>query len=348
MTSRVFLASFASGLARDGRARWLVLALAGCAGGKDPSVELCPGRCYTDTYTRCLSPRNCESDVDCPVGAVCGGVTPVNGDCPSEPAPSGTRVCRARRARATTGRDFTLIDGFGVQEFDRAELTGTNQRYAWQAPAGSDFVVCAMFGCSPDIVIYDEMASVDGRPRRRIDNFNKCALKYEIFNAATGEFDLARVRSGPVRAMVACDDGDVQRQPVLWTMMRVGCWAFRDSRVVAASPLTGVPPDILAATGIAVPLDATCNRDFDMCYDRDQDSFGTCLDGMCSPRCTEPSDCVVHVIDASHLDGGIDADPPADADGGVDSGTPDAAMGCPWECVRQSADSLIGVCRRVF
>lgn len=146
-----------------------------------------------------------------------------------------------------------------------------------EAPEETSVVVCALFQCLPDI-----RRAARNQEEVSITNWDACVRRTEQFAAISVGFD-----AGVQPALEAvCNDGDI-----LVDHFTVGCWAYSDTQLIAATRLRTIDPTLVQSLGDFVPgHDCDGNKGLS-CYEPDISSFGTCVGGTCAQRCVQHRDC---------------------------------------------------------
>ncbi|HUQ02623.1 MAG TPA: hypothetical protein VM261_09020 [Kofleriaceae bacterium] len=100
----------------------------------------------------------------------------------------------------------------------------------------------------------------------------------------------------------------------------VGCWAYDESRIIAATQLQRVPPSRVAHLGVPATMECP-DREADgpECFRENEKVFGLCVNRTCRRRCRQAADC-----------------------------TPFSSPGdpCFWECAPVER-SVLGVCKQL-
>lgn len=213
---------------------------------------------------------------------------PDSGTCAS--LPPEERILKDLLRRGITDRELIIALGFD----DPSAMV-----VAW--PAAEDYVSvsCAVFACVP---LFED---------NEISNAAECILRYASFpaTAATGDLDASGRPPPTPPDTTAPATIDPATSPA--AILRVGCWAYGETQIVAASKLAPLPPEqamkvISKAQRAKDPFFAAYTDD---CADNDgkwcdfsdapdRRSIGTCQGGACRMRCT---------VEAS---GSADAGPP--------------------------------------
>lgn len=277
------------------RGAWpLWLALAGAAGGcgdEAPAARQAPCDdpiCVADPVPHLVCPDACERDDDCPQGTVC--TVAADG--------SGPRCAPPRGPHAPS---TALTEGFGVRPMEGTLVTvelpevdgrvDAGAELGWRAPGDASVVTCALFACPP--VIEDGI----------IANYDQCVLARAVSEQSVGSFALTDAeRERPLPATQACADGsepvpdasghvpDTEgRFPV--TELLVGCWAYDDTHLVAATRLRR--PAAAQIHDFHGGLDLDCRgrgAEGRTCVLGDG-TMGSCMRGGCHRRCLRDADC---------------------------------------------------------
>jgi hypothetical protein len=233
--------------------------------------------------TRLSNVASCDR---CPTGLTCGTDSANDFDflsCPETLYDNFTKDCQV----ASLAGNGDLIAGFEVPPLD--SIADRSQRYTrllFFPDENTWYVQCALFGCVPNVHV-----SSDGRAS--IDNYDRCAVAEHLFQSSKAQaFDLGNLsfispRSGcdPTNSYPGC------LGYVAETLL-VGCWAYDDTRVTAATPLERVWPEEIANFYSAFSVDcAEDGSEGRSCRRTDFDRLGTCHLGKCENRCLGPRDC---------------------------------------------------------
>jgi hypothetical protein len=308
----------------------LVLPLLSCD-GDEPS---CEGQCLREPFPHCVTWDRCSRDDECPAGTACESVNVTSpADACFIAEEEGTFRCRPPRSSAFDA--FRLQRGFQAAELDVVPDVSGPATLLFTAPPRANLVACALFSCQPDFADLGGEALSSQETLRKISTFATCGLVHGVVPAEAGAFDLTdpRFRYVPLRDSEMCtpDVPPGEPQPVPrryhFTHLVAGCWAYDETRVVAASRLHRLEPSDLESLGI--PSDATCPRDGVECYLTDTKRFGTCHGGECLSRCRTALDC-------EHA---ARADMPLE-----DVPLPIESRPCEWRCEREREDDVLGVC----
>jgi hypothetical protein len=196
-----------------------------------------------------------------------------------------------------------------------------------------------LFGCLPEI------RRADGGPER-IVNYDECVIAEDIYRldpdapestpfSVLGDTGNEFVPPGDARCASVL--GRPKKQARKLTALAVGCWAYSDTKLIAATRLAHVTPAETGAYDGQVPKSAECGDDFTSCYDPESDVFGTCYHGHCSARCTEDPDCLPQLVADEPLGVAGAAGDPSAGGTGPDDGTKS-------RCYRQNTKDYVGVC----
>jgi hypothetical protein len=213
--------------------------------------------------------------------------------------------------------------------------------FQWEVPKDAWTVVCALFGCLP------EVEGRNGGPER-IVNYDECVIAEDIYRldpdapestpfSVLGDTGNGFVSPGDARC-ASLDDRPASQVRKL-TALAVGCWAYSDTKLIAATRLAHLTPGDTGSYNAQIPKTARCGADFTPCYESEKSFFGTCHDGVCQPRCTEDADCLPQLTPGMTPAGSGGA-------GGEAAGT--AGAGGETEalarCGREHASDFVGVC----
>jgi hypothetical protein len=338
------------------RWRWILLLVAAlvgaCTDGASPRTACRQvDTCLNDTMAHCVVPasHSCRdtaseqagrSAMRCPGGTSCQADVPANACSPSTTADIAGARCRPMHAR--TWDAHALERGFQVPRLplsiDEAEPGVVS--VAWTPPEGGAIVACALFSCEPSFEIAGQ--SLDGQESTvRMANFDLCATGQRAVRASQGSLliptDLERVIAADICELAS--DAELRRAMPVNALL--GCWAYDDTRVIAASQLYQWLA--LAPTLAQECKPGTHGRP---CFDASHGEFGTCAEEQCLPRCVTAHDCesesLARGVPDSELDGGVDEDasPAGDAGPPTDAGP----QPCRWECRPVVPGDPLGVC----
>lgn len=287
-TNRVVLAARRCGL---------LLVVVACE-GEQPAPMTCPTpELVFDPFEHAVCVERCFDALDCTRGTICvkkGDAT--HGRCvlPSE--------------TLETSRS-ALLDGFGVPIMS-ADLEDMEElALVWSRPAGARLVQCALLACPPAFrTPYGEGEGPDAQwsdpadgGRVVIANYDRCALASETSTQPAGSFNL-RERGNqhkPGRGFEAPEPDEHCQgygcAPI--TELFVGCWAYDDVSVVAASRLFRVDLDagIFSYERAFAPADGCRSTEdaFRTCViDHNNNTLGVCTTGgECVRPCRTDCDC---------------------------------------------------------
>ncbi len=275
---------------------------------------------YEGFVSHCLLTEGCADDADCPTGAFC-----------AHPGGDMGSACRARSFSELVESN-SLAANFNVPTFDLTPVASTTAAvFHWMAPDNSRRVICAYFNCPP-VFRAEQSSSIFDLVIDQIANFDECVLYSQQFDISEGIFDVGA--SLPhiygTKMSLSCPAHTYQK----FTTSMVGCWAYDETKVIAASTLQPVAASEVDHRG---PLDVNCENDQSTglsCLLAPSSSvFGVCAAGpgesapSCHARCVIDDDCAVVIRVPS--DGGDD-------DGGVPAMT----------CLHYDGDAggVVGVC----
>jgi hypothetical protein len=230
----------------------------------------------------------------------------------------------------------TLSAGFEKPRMRLVERPGENGAlpvYEWERPEDARVVVCALFGCLPEF-------SKEGS--RRIVNYDECVIAEDIYrldpdHPTSVPFSVAEDTGNryEVRAE-ACTARRADTYERRVTALALGCWAYSDTEVKAATRLVHLSPSETSDYGGQIPKDAVCTLDYAQCYSAEGDFFGTCLAGACSHRCVEDEDCIPELEFGDGVGGAAGATSAGGASG-VER----------YRCSRQRDRDPVGVCEEL-
>lgn len=215
-----------------------VLLLGACS-AQQPEVLQCgaPENIF-DPFKRKICPSACTDALDCPRGTLCA-------------KPEGIRVgtCELGSSDLQISRT-ALLEGFGVREMSGKLETTEALEFTWKRPDGARFVQCALFACTP---AFRSPAEEEGTwlaeaeaATAQIANYEYCVIADKLSSEPEGAFNLRDpdVEYRPPRDItdttkksgIRC--GQYGCAPI--DDLRVGCWAYDDTRIVAATRLSSV------------------------------------------------------------------------------------------------------------
>ncbi|MBX3190082.1 MAG: hypothetical protein KF819_23855 [Labilithrix sp.] len=225
---------------------------------------------------------------------------------------------------------YELAGGFDVDELDfkiESPQGTANVNVAWIPPERARTVTCALFSCLPEFSTKEH----EGTTRPRLVTLDHCVLASETFNATSREITLAQLTRRKEMCPIEQTEGRKECVPAILEQLSIGCWAYDDIKVIAATRLESVDPQ---RSFVAARFAADCKQqgaEGKSCVFADQSPFGTCLEGDCLARCLSPDDCAGAPLTAEPIetssDAGIDA-ATADVDAEVDD-TGDASDASP-------------------
>lgn len=285
--------------------KFALAVLVGCGDNERTSPAPLPcttGSCVSDPAGHCVSKETCDDDGDCPAGT----------ECRIERANAcGANIGTTCHPRYVTHFDeLSLIVHFGVPAMEIG-LADNDPVVTWQAPASAVAVACALFACAPQFE-----TGLDGNgPMIEEASFDRCAVLFHAAAPDRGTFALDSENDvGEYEATCA----DARTYDRVFEDLLAGCWAYDAFHLIAASRLIRIPPERVSHPDLPQPI--VC-PDLEgagpPCFIAANQTFGLCWDGVCRPRCLQPSDC-------------------------APTSTPGEA--CLWAC-EPLADSLVGVCR---
>ena len=244
-----------------------------------------------------------------------------------------------------------LAKGFRVVDFElnvNSPEAGTSVTIEWAAPDNASIVACALFRCLPEFG-----RAIDDRGPT-MTTFDRCVLAYEYFDAKRGNTDIANLPVAPV----VTDRED----PRALQELSVGCWAYDDVKVIGASRLKRVPPDLARVFVGSAFAEDCASKTGKACAVASDVPFGLCDEnGSCRPRCFVDEDCpplaelptpvtdAGPVVDAHVADADFEASVDAGAGdvGSADADRVEAGLArqlCSAEC-RGADAGHFGLCR---
>jgi len=234
--------------------------------------------------------------------------------------------------------DDALIRGFAVSEFELAQSGDIPGTFSWRAPAGSSRVVCALLTSSPEF----SAANQGTLSLVRMTNASQAIQRRRVFNTvgadpqqdftftlADLELDDAATPQCPA-ALSIPNRFPGQRYPVV-AMLGVGCWAFNEVKVIAATSLISIAPSRLPAWS-TTPA-STCRGHADGIWCRTLEP-GTCQRQRCDtslpPKVPDP------MLDAAGAGGQLADIAPAIQDcTRIADGTACAVPGTVGQCLSE-------------
>lgn len=241
-------------------------------------------QCVADPMAHLVCIDACSRDDECPLGTICG--TPPGAG--AEPT-----VCTPPRGPHTLST--ALTEGFGVRQMESTLVTvalpaadgsvRVSAELGWRAPASTTVVTCALFACPP--VVDDGV----------IVNYDQCVLARVVSEQSVGSFSLTDGERALPRpeASTTCSDGSVappnprQLRPV--TELLAGCWAYDDTRLIAATRLRRPAADEIADAHGDFDLDCASEDAEGRNCVLDDGTMGGCLREACRRRCLRDADC---------------------------------------------------------
>lgn len=268
------------------------------------AVAAAEGGCeLADPVCHRISSSRCDSDDECPSGTICDAL-PIADASKAWPDFEGRglpNACRgngganvgsqAKACQLPRGRSRldVLPDDFHVTTFDIERVrdeTASAASFRWHAPEGTRLVACALFGCTP---VIRQIGQYEDVPRYEIVNFERCALAATHSVDREGVFDLADAANELTpSAKPDCADGSAHR---FVAELKVGCWAFDATRIVAASALKPVDPRIVYNYQAYRATDcSTVGQAAAGCV-LDDGTLGLCHQDTCTKTCVSHADC---------------------------------------------------------
>lgn len=287
----------------------------------EPLREACaPGDCLCkvkDPIEHCIRVEGCRDDRDCPGGSVClargdaatAELSPLHHDRCVDPTGEGRCVIASHRF------DDALIDGFLVNELPLEPVADTSA-FSFSPPPDAFFVACALFGCRPDVRMVS--TDIEGNPLGGIVNFTLCSLSGEaqVFDVARRGAQASETFSftPSVNINLLCKqeedvctevpaEGALPTRKRQLSLLGVGCWAYDDTHLIAATHLVPVPLSRISTLANMEQVLSNCSLPGDADNDKschlgesepallDPPPFGTCSRGECLARCITAADC---------------------------------------------------------
>ena len=268
--------------------------------------------CLADPVAHCVATQGCKTDADCAAGLVCLESPGLDLACPAT-APG--RQCRWA-PRALDAR--ALYDGFPQSGPMMVGLQASPLAITWQSPPDSRLVACGVFSGNP-VFAPGSLTLATGEHVARIANFEAIRVQFYVSRAVFSSVPL--IGATEYATPVVCTTSDPIARRVL-SRLSIGCWAYDDTHIVAASTLIAVAPTALADILPSSTFTPACTSDGNDCYVSTSDFFGSCVSGICEPRCVDAQDC--EAAARTYL-----GEPPSET--------------CGWQC-HPVAGSVVGVC----
>jgi hypothetical protein len=285
----------------------LALALGSCElGSLTPPSTQCAGPCVADPVPHCVpTTASCTTGDDCVSGLNC---TALSTDVPCATLDDSALQCRPLRSNR-----LALKEGFDAKNMDIVfEASDSAPAVTWSAPSEVKYVACALFSCAPEI-----LGPVD---QRVIVNFDTCVALFKVSVVDEGVFRVDD-SSSYTGFDQRCTAATTARR--VFNELSVGCWAYDDHQLIAATDLVPVPPATVRGVTDLVQ-ERPCTTDGEACYDAATDTFGICNGATCSARCRTAADCGAW---------------------GLRTGRSQPGDACEWSC-RDLPSSGLGACVR--
>lgn len=240
---------------------WALALAPGC-----PSESFEPDVCPPSacTHGSCSAPVECAHDRDCPLGLSCSV-----GSCRVKPF-------------ARVDRD-ALISGFNVAEFELQSTSEEPVTFGWRAPEDAQRVVCALFTAVPEFTKAQEESEHslfrmlnEGRAVARKRSYNTASVGSERHFS----FKLADLEASSSCGAPLTIPTEFVGPYTVVQLLRVGCWAFSDARVIAATRLAPLDPRSLPDWD-TVPQ-VSCLGVADRTWCRPPGTPGSCQGGICN------------------------------------------------------------------
>lgn len=197
-----------------------------------------------DPYQHVTCPSACFDDMDCPRGTLC-----------NRPSAEARGTCEIGTTALQTSRS-ALLEGFGVPQMT-GKLTPEDDtsllEFTWKRPEGAQYVQCALFACAPAFRTEKAMSDplenewLDASPSTAvIANYDLCVLADSLSSEPEGSLNLRdpAIESKPPDALTAVHPSTSSKcnkygcAPI--NDLLVGCWAYDQTRIVAATRLESV------------------------------------------------------------------------------------------------------------
>jgi hypothetical protein len=263
----------------------IAVLLSACSSAIEPTPIPCVGTCISDLDSHCVRLDACADSADCPTGLTC--VVSESSQVSACHVP-GDSFRECRRAVPRLDRT-TLAFGFETQSM-AIEVQLSPLAVDWTLPAEAKFVACGVFVCNPVFRRRPALSPADRDPLGNslvyIANAEACMLEFFRYDASRDSARLGRARP----AFSERCEPEVSLAPAP-EFLAVGCWAYDDYHVVAASDLEEIMPEEYAAATDAFALNTSCTNDGASCFDPMKRFFGRCAAGLCQPLCVTAEDC---------------------------------------------------------
>jgi hypothetical protein len=226
--------------------------------------------CAGSVPATCSADGSCATHLDCPRGEVCS---------PHQQGSRGTCELDKGGALATA-----LVDGFGVTRLDLTPVMGSTDgaRFTWTSDPRFQLVRCALFACP--LVFFPCEGGGAEIPEASV---SRCLIGFADVTPPDNEIDVSALVTPP------------QSGAAPWiSALQLGCWAYDEVSVVAASELQLIPP---ASAPALVNVACSAGADGQSCLLPDA-TVGTCLAETCRRRCATVADCDP---DGGAADGGV-------------------------------------------
>lgn len=221
-----------------------------------------------DPFRHDVCLNDCSDAFDCPRGSICSREDEKqSGYC----VVPGSDLQTSQRA---------LLHGFAVEEMDAALITEDAYELQWTRPEGATLVSCVLLSCPPAFRIRTsggEWRAPDDPRRVEIANFHNCAIASELSTRTEGSFNLRERDNQHIAVDVegapsdesaalgenvqACPDTAHGCAPV--AELVAGCWAYGNSKILAATRLFTIDPRKIYAYHQVFALDGECGTDPD-------------------------------------------------------------------------------------
>ncbi len=189
-----------------------------------------------DPFRHEVCMAGCFDAMDCPRGTICAK---------GPDDPEDTQCLLPTDVQQTSLA--ALLDGFGVEKMTSALMASVDaHELTWKRPEAAKIVTCALFACPPAFRVAhgDEwLAPSVNRNAIEIANYDRCVIAAEVSTSPEGAFNL-RTRENSYAPSDApprgpdCKSRDGRCAPI--TELLAGCWAYDDTRVIAATRLAAI------------------------------------------------------------------------------------------------------------